>query len=656
MRWGVLFATFFTVLPAPPTRAETVERWYQATSPHFTVLSDGGEKPAREVAGDLERFRSAFEKIIGARVEGYRPLCIFAADGERSMRRLVPWYWERRGGVRPVGVFLGGSAEDWVVLRADVPRSTQVIVHEYTHVLTRLSMGPLPTWLNEGLAQVYSAGRIEPDAIYVGETLSSWQVALLRRATLIPVADLMAVTEGSSEYRNRKGAGVFYAESFLLTHYLLLEGNGRHRAAVDTFRHLLEDGATEREALSRAFGGPEALDKELRDYLAKGWFPYGKVATERSDQSIAVRQLAPAEAAAMLAEFMLCTGQLRHATEQIAEALTADRSLGTAQLQRGVLLLQQGQREDATVAFAEARERTPGDLMAQYRFATLGRGPRADACSREEALRAAIRIAPAFAPAHEALAKLLIEGERSPGEAVSHAREAVRLEPGSARYRLTLLDVETRVGDDVVASMVERSLQRASRIDYSALAGLASYYERHFAPEKAECLLRTVREQNPHDLGTVVMLAYLLKSQGWLDESDAVLRAALAREPHDPSLMNGLAYLEAERGVRLDEALALADEALKLRPSDPDIQDTKAWVLVRFHRYPEAEALERQSLEIADQPTVREHLGDILERRGYPNEAAAEWRRVLADDEISDEHRDRLEAKIAKSEGATTPH
>lgn len=647
-------AILVVALCLPGLAAGAGDTWYQASSSHFTVVSDGGEQRARMVAEELELFRRAFEAVLRVRVESGKPFVVMAANSEGSLRRLIPWSWERRGGARPEGVYFAGEDEDWAVLRTDVANPTSVIVHEYVHSLARLNLSGLPLWFDEGLAQLYGASRVEPDGIRVGGLLSAWQVTALRNAKLLPVADLMTVGRGSPDYTDRKRAGVFYAESLLLTHFLLLGDDGSHRAGLDRFLELLDEGASDHEALVRAFGGPETLDKGLRAYLDQGQFPYAKLTARASDLPISVRKLRPAEAAARLAEFMLRTGQRQTASEMAYEALRSEPGLGSAHLVQGLLLFNQCHLAEATAALAEAQKLSPDDAMVQYRFGTLGRGAVADSCSREEALRTAIRLTPSFAAPHDALAKLFIEEGCPPGEALAEAREAVRLEPGSARYRITLLDLETQAGHSEAARGVEDELWRAVRSSPSALVALTSHYEAKWAPGKAEYLLRQVLDRNPHDVVAVGRLASLVKEEGWPEESEAILRSGLVASPHSAYLLNELAYLNANRDTKLAEALAFADEALTLEPSNPNVQDTKAWALFQLGRYREAEELARQSLETFDSPTVREHLGDILNREGRVESALAEWRKVLACDAISDESRKELKAKIDRTE-ATPP-
>lgn len=197
------------------------------------------------------------------------------------------------------------------------------------------------------------------------------------------------------------------------------------------------------------------------------------------------------------------------------------------------------------------------------------------------------------------------------------------------------------------AKRVERELLRAVSTDPEALAAVVEYYESSGLPGDADSILRRVHEQRPRNQSATLMLASFLKRHGRADEGETVLRGGLELDRRSPALLNSLAYLNATRGVKLPEALTLAEDALKLAPSSPSIQDTKGWVLFRLGRLSEAEQWTRKSLDAEEDPDVREHLGDILKQQGRLAEARDAWRQALAHQEGDDGQRRRLEAKIA---------
>src|SRR5690606_37406000 len=95
-------------------------------------------------------------------------------------------------------------------------------VHEYAHLLIR-SMGltTLPPWLNEGLADVYSSRQPAGKKVRIGD-VPPGRLYQLQNDKLIPMAEFLAVDRNSPYYSRKSHAGLFYAQSWALTHMLLL--------------------------------------------------------------------------------------------------------------------------------------------------------------------------------------------------------------------------------------------------------------------------------------------------------------------------------------------------------------------------------------------------------------------------------------------------
>ncbi|MGH9345621.1 MAG: ImpA family type VI secretion system protein [Terriglobia bacterium] len=75
--------------------------WIEVQSPHFIVDSNSGKVQAKAAALQLEQIRNALERVlVGARSAGESPSTILAVDGEGSLKRLLPGYFEKRGVAR----------------------------------------------------------------------------------------------------------------------------------------------------------------------------------------------------------------------------------------------------------------------------------------------------------------------------------------------------------------------------------------------------------------------------------------------------------------------------------------------------------------------------------------------------------------------------
>ncbi len=117
---------------------------------------------------------------------------------------------------------------------------------------------------------------------------------------------------------------------------------------------------------------------------------------------------------------------------------------------------------------------------------------------------------------------------------------------------------------------------------------------------------------------------------GQPEGAEADLRRALTLSPEQPDVMNYLGYTWVDRGVRLEEGLAMLRRAAELRPNSGAVLDSLGWAHFKLGNYEDALGfLERAvELEPAD-PILNDHLGDAYWRVGRRVEARFQWRRVL---------------------------
>ncbi len=114
-------------------------------------------------------------------------------------------------------------------------------------------------------------------------------------------------------------------------------------------------------------------------------------------------------------------------------------------------------------------------------------------------------------------------------------------------------------------------------------------------------------------------------------EAEADFRRALDLNPDHPQVLNYLGYTMVEKGVNLDEALGMIEQAVAARPDSGYIVDSLGWVLYRLGRYDEAIGhMERAAELMPTDPVVNDHLGDVLWAVGRKTEARFQWRRALS--------------------------
>jgi len=141
-------------------------------------------------------------------------------------------------------------------------------------------------------------------------------------------------------------------------------------------------------------------------------------------------------------------------------------------------------------------------------------------------------------------------------------------------------------------------------------------------------------------------LGMVLEQMNKDDSAEKHLLTAIEMNPADAFAMNYLGYWWADQGRNLDDAIALIERAVELRPDSGFFIDSLGWVHYRLGNLQEAVAYLEQAtaLEPAD-PEITGHLGDVYWRLGRHDEAHFKWRYalVLADDEDDIQ---KLEARI----------
>ena len=129
---------------------------------------------------------------------------------------------------------------------------------------------------------------------------------------------------------------------------------------------------------------------------------------------------------------------------------------------------------------------------------------------------------------------------------------------------------------------------------------------------------------------------------GRMDEMEQSLRQVIAAAPDNQHAYNALGYSLAERNVRLSEAYALIDKALKMAPGDPFIMDSMGWVQFRMGHLDEAEQMLRRAYALRSDPEIAVHLGEVLWVKGDKDAAQQIWKEAQSKDPKNDALRSTL--------------
>ncbi|SPF77655.1 tetratricopeptide repeat protein [Pseudoprimorskyibacter insulae] len=167
---------------------------------------------------------------------------------------------------------------------------------------------------------------------------------------------------------------------------------------------------------------------------------------------------------------------------------------------------------------------------------------------------------------------------------------------------------------------------------HSSLADVMRRMERYDeAAESYDLAIALYKEPAPELWPLYYARGTVLDQLDRWDEAEADFRMALDLNPGQPNVLNYLGYSMVQRGLNLDEALAMIEEAVAIRPESGYIIDSLGWVLYRLGRYDEAVPhMERAAELMAVDPIVNDHLGDVYWAVGRTREAEFQWRRALS--------------------------
>ncbi len=147
--------------------------------------------------------------------------------------------------------------------------------------------------------------------------------------------------------------------------------------------------------------------------------------------------------------------------------------------------------------------------------------------------------------------------------------------------------------------------------------------------QEAYDVLREATQRFPEESGLLYDRAMMAERLQRHDEMERLLKTVMNLNPENPNAYNALGYSLADRGVRLEEARPLIERALSLRPGDPFITDSLAWLEFRLGHNDEALRLLNQAWSARPDAEIAAHLGEVLWHQGQTEQARDIWRQGL---------------------------
>jgi tetratricopeptide (TPR) repeat protein len=447
------------------------DTWIEVRSPNFVVISNAGDKEARKIADQFEQFREVFHNSFPKlRVDLGKPLIIFAVKNEDSLKALIPAYWESKGHVHPDGLYVPGEERHYVALRTDLETENpyQVIYHEYTHAIMNLNFRGLPVWLNEGLAEFYGNSVIYDKYVEIGKA-APYHLQTLQTERLIPIDALFQADESSPYYNEANHATMFYAESWAIVHYLMLDPQAREKKLLNNFMSDWDKSGDQIQAAEQTFGDLRKFGDTMQGYARQRAFYVAKITTtiHGDPKSFASRTLPDAELNAQRALFYAHTQRAKEAEAAVEDALKEDPNLALAYEAKGFLAYAQQQFAAAEPAFQKAIELGSTDYFPYYFAAEAqlrnGLPSMSEAPKVIASLEKAIQMNPQFAPAYAALASVYSINPDTREKAFAAGKKAVELEPGNLGYATSYGYVLANAGKTEEAKKLAKQILQVAR-------------------------------------------------------------------------------------------------------------------------------------------------------------------------------------------------
>lgn len=439
----------FAALAVGPARHDT---WIQVRSPNFIVLSNAGEKQARKTAVQFEQIRSVFRQSLPALSAHPSPvITIFAAKDEDTIKSLLSEYWAK-GHSHPAGIFYVRMNQYYAAVNLEAQGSNpyETIYHEYYHSLTLPYFPDLPLWLAEGLAEFFGNTEISSDHASLGLPDKDLIYELQNSGGLIPLGVLLKVDHSSPYYNEANKTSIFYAESWALTHYLMIGDREAHKPALANYLNALNHGKTQDEAAASTFGDLKKLQESLERYIHGYTFFFQKAPPPPKvpDSDLQTRAVSDAELAAMKGGFLAARGRNNEARAALNESILLDSKLAIAHQNLALVDFYEHHGDAALASVSRAVELDPQNAFTHFLRAYLtffGTDIASNAPQVEDDLGKALSLDPTFTPSYNLLAVYLsTTGDKLP-EALKLAQKANSDEPGNSNYVLTMAQVLARM-------------------------------------------------------------------------------------------------------------------------------------------------------------------------------------------------------------------
>jgi tetratricopeptide (TPR) repeat protein len=353
------------------------DTWTKVQSKNFTLVGNAGESDMRKIAFKLEQFRETLTLILPkAAMSTPIPTTVVLFKSDESFRQFKPRY---QGKIKENvgGYFLPGAHGNYIALALNQQgvNPYEVIFHEYEHFVLNNSLVRLPVWLDEGLAEFYSTFETDGALKVTLGIPVELHILELRTQLMLPFKTLLSVDRKSPQYNESSKAGMFYAESWALVHYLMNGNAQKRQPQLVNFINFLNSGTPNEEAFQKAFGVDfNTFQNELDNYVRRFLFPVLTITFKQqlnTGKDMTTELLTDAQSQYYQGDLLFRLGERSAARVLLEKSIALDSKLSEAQVSLGLLKLAERQEAEAEKLFKSALEANGNNYLAHYYYAGI---------------------------------------------------------------------------------------------------------------------------------------------------------------------------------------------------------------------------------------------------------------------------------------------
>lgn len=468
-----LLATIF-IVTALSSPADAKDNWFEASSEHFTVVSNGREGRAKGILEDLEQLRRLISEIFPAlHVDGPKPAVFYVFKNEGSMRPYQPIVNGERE--KWAGLFRPTALRDYVLVRGDGKSeiARQMVYGQYMHLLEGYNRGGYPVWLSNGLSRFYENTEISKKQASIGKMRPGFQ-RVLGEFRSLPIRELFAVDHSSDHYRDPNKRSLFDAQSWALVHYLLIgqdQNDGPRR--LGQYMQMLRQEREPLMAFQEAMGMTlDAIDSDVALYIRKRIAQYIKVDLPplELDDDFSITKFDGVAADAHLGQMFMAARYDAEAESSLSRSIEADPDQAIAYEAFAGLRERQDRTAESLALFERAIRNGSTNPFVHLRYGQLAvrsKGDDASAMTADvtapimESMRVVIRAAPELTEASRLFGFVSLFSTETLEEGESVVKRALEREPENASLEFILGQLYAKKGSYAAARVIlKRILDR----------------------------------------------------------------------------------------------------------------------------------------------------------------------------------------------------